>query len=117
MKNIKAPKIVTIGILTLITLVFWVGFEVFRTFTKEPEIPVPPSIIEPINPALDQTALSSLQGRMYLEEGQIGQTVTQTASPTPVQTVAPTTEPAEIPEASPSASPSSESSPLPEEGL
>lgn len=105
MKNIKAPRIVTIGILTLITVVFWVGFEVFRTFTKKPDTPVPQAIINPINPVLDQDALSKVQGRVYLDEGQIGQTVVQTETPTPEPTVGPTTTPAESPIASASASP------------
>lgn len=107
MKNIKAPKIVTIGVLTLITVVFWVGFEIFRTFTKQPDSPVPPNIINPLNPTLDQTALSKLQQRMYLEEGQIGQTVAQSPTPTPQPTVAPTEAPSPSPSGStlPSASP------------
>ena len=115
MKNIKAPKIVTIGILTLITIVFWVGFEVFRTFTQKPESPVPQSVIDPINPTLDQTALSKLQDRMYLEENQIGQTVAHTPEPTPVPTVAPTIAPSPTPAPSvePSTSPEVVPSPTP----
>lgn len=109
MKNIKAPKLVTIGVLTLITVVFWVGFEVFRTFTKKPEDPVPQAILNPIDPTLDQAALSKVQGRVYLDEGQIGQTVVQKATSTPepttVATSSPSASPAATTEATASASP------------
>ena len=81
MKNIKAPKIVTIGILSLITVVFWVGFEVFRIFTVKPEPPVAPEIINPLDPTLDQNTLSKLQERVYLDDLEIGQTVVATPTP------------------------------------
>lgn len=112
MKNIKAPKIVTIGILTLITIVFWVGFEIYRTFTQKPEAPVAENIITPLNPTLDQTVLSKIQERMYLDEGQIGQTVITAATPTPLPTIAPTVAPTASASAQPSTSPVE--SPLPE---
>lgn len=112
MKNIKAPKLVTIGVLTLITIVFWVGFEVFRTFTKKPDTPVPQAILNPINPTLDQAALSTVQGRVYLQEGQIGQTVVQ--SPTPEPTVAATETPLASPSASPSTTPEATASATPQ---
>lgn len=110
MKNIKAPKIVTIGVLTLITVVFWVGFEVFRTFTKKPDTPIPQAILNPIDPTLDQGVLSKVQGRVYLDEGQIGQTVVEKATATPEPTVAAT----EAPSASPSATTTATASATPE---
>lgn len=65
MKNIKAPRLVTIGILTLITVIFWVGFEVFRIFTVKPTLPVSDQIINPIDPILDLGSLDRLQGRIF----------------------------------------------------
>lgn len=104
MKNIKAPRLVTIAILSLMTIVFWVGFEVFRTFTRTPDLSIPKEIIDPINPTLDQDALGRLQGRMYIDEGSIGQSVLTT--PVPIQTPQPTVEP--TPESTASASPTTE---------
>ncbi len=113
MKNIKAPKLVTIAVLTLITAVFWAGFEVYRIFTQKPTPPVPQTIINPINPTLDQNTLNSLQGRMYLDESQIGQTIATTPAPV----AQPTPPPAPTPNASPSAtlspSPVASSTPTP----
>ncbi len=88
MKNrIKAPATVTIAVLTAITVIFWVGFEVFRLATKKPEVVVPAEIILPLSPTLDSDALSKLQKRVYLNEGEIGNiniTVQIQATPEPV---------------------------------
>ena len=73
MKNrIKAPTTVTIAVLTAITVIFWVGFEVFRLATKKPEVVVPAEIIAPLSPTLDAEALVKLQKRVYLNEEEIG---------------------------------------------
>lgn len=114
MKNIKAPKLVTIAILSMITIMFWVAFEVFRTFTKAPDLSIPKEVTEPLNPTLDQNALSKLQGRMFIEEGTIGQTVL--ATPVPIPTPQPSPSPTESPAATQSASPSATESASPTPG-
>lgn len=100
MKNIKAPKLVTIAILSLITAVFWVGFEIFRAFTVKPEPPVEATIISPINPTLDVATLSSLQDKVFFEESQISEIVVATPIPIPEATPIPTVEPTPTPEES-----------------
>src|SRR5689334_12473489 len=81
-QKIKAPKIVIIFALTLITIVFWVGFEVYRSVTTKPTPPVSSNVLEPINPTLDVDALSKIETRIHLDESQI-----QNVTPKPVETV------------------------------
>jgi hypothetical protein len=100
--KIKAPKLVTIAILTLITIVFGVGFEVYRTFTTKPAPVVPPAIIEPVDPTLDAATLNKLQQRIYFEANQINEaTPTQSPAPAPEVTPTPEASASALPEATP----------------
>lgn len=67
------PAIVTLAILTAITTIVWVGFEVVRSFTKEPIQTVPPEITAELTPTLELDTLSKLTQRIYFEEGEIGE--------------------------------------------
>lgn len=71
MKKPKAPKLVTVAIITTITIVIWVFFSVYRVLTKEPETSVPSEILAPINPTLNTNSLDSLETRIYFEEGEV----------------------------------------------
>jgi hypothetical protein len=74
-KQTKMPSLVTIAILTAVTVIFWIGFGVYRIFTSKPSPPVPREIILPVNPNLDTTILNGLQNKIYFTESQIGATV------------------------------------------
>jgi len=107
MKKRKTPTLVTSAVLTLITIFFWAGFEVYRSLTIKPEPSVPPAILNPLNPNLDVDSLNNIQQRLYFDDSQIGST---SATITPV--VAPTASPLAsatpipvIPTGTPSASP------------
>lgn len=109
MKKAKTPTAVITAVLTLITLVFWAGFEVYRSLTTKPAPSVPPDIISPLDPSLDTNALSNLTSRLYFSDSDIGNIQIQT-SPTPLPTVVPTA----TPTASPTATSSGEiTSPTP----
>lgn len=83
-KGIKTPTAVTTAILTITTIFFWIGFEIYRSLTAKPAPIVPPEIVNPLNPALDVTTLNKLQQRMHLSEDQIGNfTVAVPGLPTP----------------------------------
>ncbi len=110
MKRFKTPKAVTTLILTLITIFFWAGFEVYRSFTVKPSPTVPEVIINPINPVLDTNSLNSIKQRIFLDDNQIGNTAptaSPTLSPTPIPTSSPTATPTitATPSAIPSATP------------
>lgn len=83
--KVKAPNLVVIAILSVITIVFWIGFSVFRAFTKEPDPKVPAEILAPLNPTLDLEALNRLERRNWLTESEIGDTqlVLPTTTPQP----------------------------------
>jgi hypothetical protein len=100
MKNkSKLPVPVTVLLLTLITALSWIVFEVVRTFIKEPKPTVPQEILLPLNPTLDRQVLADLQQRLQLTDEEIGDTtIVITATPTPEAT----------PVATPSAAPESE---------
>lgn len=78
----KTPKIVVVAILTVVTVVFWIGFGVYRIITAEPEIDVPREILLPLNPNLDVASLNELQSRLYLSEEEIGERVVVSTAPT-----------------------------------
>lgn len=71
-RGIKTPTAVTTAILTVITIFFWIGFEIYRSLTTKPAPPVPPAIIVALNPTLDLNLLNKLQQRMHLSDDQIG---------------------------------------------
>ena len=65
-KKSNLPMPVTILILTLITALSWIVFEVVRTFIKEPKPTVPREVLLPLNPTLDSNVLQALQQRHLL---------------------------------------------------
>ncbi len=108
MKKAKTPTAVITAVLTLITIIFWVGFELYRALTFKPTPPVPQTIINPLDPTLDTKALQSLQQRMFLNDTEIGNTQATSTIPTPVSspTTPPLVVPITTPEATQSATPS-----------
>lgn len=110
MKKSRIPSLVTIAILTAITLVFWVFFGVYRAFTTKPSPSIPESILQALSPTLDSNALSKIQSRTFLSEGEIGSaTPSATTTPQPIPTITPT--PTSTPSATPTATQSATPTP------
>lgn len=65
------PFIINIIILTVITSILWVIFDVYRAFTTKPAPIVPEEILAPINPTLNQDLLNEVEKRVYLNEDEI----------------------------------------------
>jgi hypothetical protein len=107
MKKRKTPQAVTTMILTLITIFFWAGFEVYRSFTTKPIPPVPAEILNPLDPTLDTASLNSLNQRLFLNENEIGNSVASGAAvfATLPPEVTPTGSPSATPVSTPSATP------------
>lgn len=84
MKKLKTPTAVTTAVLTLITIFFWAGFEVYRTLTVKPAPTVPTAIVNPLDPTLDTKTLDTLPQRLFLEDSQIGNTTLTAVTPSPV---------------------------------
>lgn len=79
------PKLVVFAIITLITALSWVGFEIYRTLTDAPDPVVPPEVILDLDPTLDQVTLEGLVNKIYLEENEIGDT--ELANPNAVEEI------------------------------
>ncbi len=105
-KKLKTPTLVTTAVLTLITVIFWVAFEVYRTITHKPPPVVPEEIILPLNPTLDQNILNGLSKRINLGESEVGNLTAENQTPTPVPTPEVTEAPVATESATPTASPS-----------
>lgn len=69
MKNNKLPNIVILLILTLITTLFWISFNVYRVFTTKPDAVVPQEISLPIDPKLDTNTLDMIKSKSYPNDG------------------------------------------------
>ncbi|MFZ5932483.1 MAG: hypothetical protein ACOYT7_00115 [Patescibacteria group bacterium] len=109
MKKSKVPSLVTIAILTTITVLFWVGFSVYRIFTDEPEPNVPGEILEPVSPTLDSETIDKIQGRIFFGEQEVQ---TQILLPSPTPTESPTASPTASPTPTPTPTPTATASAL-----
>lgn len=82
MKKLKIPSTVTIMILTVITISFWIVFSVVRIFQKEPSPEVPPEILNPLNPNYDKNIVDKIEGRIYFDKERVFKTIEPSPSPT-----------------------------------
>ena len=73
MKKAKLPSLVTILILTLITVVVWVTFDVYRLFNKTETPVVPEEVSAPLNPILDKNTINLIESRIFLDETAISE--------------------------------------------
>jgi hypothetical protein len=104
MKRNKLPSLITILVLTLLTIILWVSFSVYRAITAKPTESVPAAVSNPITPTLDQTEINTIESAVFLDNSQIPQNlVAASAPPSPVPVPIPT--PITTPVASPSATP------------
>jgi hypothetical protein len=71
MKIKDAPPIVKIAFMSLITVIIWITFDVYRALTVEPSPEVSEEVLRGLSPALDVTALNQLQNRVYVSDEQI----------------------------------------------
>ncbi len=95
-KKKKLPPIVQLAILTMITSIVWVGFEVYRAFTTEPAPTLASGALTPLDPTLDASNLNALQQRLYLSDSQL-----TVVTPVPSPTIAPTAAASSTPTLSP----------------
>ena|SRR5260221_261252 len=101
MKKLKTPTAVTTGVLTLITIIFWAGFELYRAFTIKPTPTVPAEIMNPLDPSLDTKSLDGLGQKLFIPETQINNVVVGTSTPAPTPSPIPTNSPTPIPTPTP----------------
>ena len=62
-KNKTDRQVVVVLVMTLITLVAWVGFEVYRAYTLVNIPPVSDKLLLELSPTLDISVLEKLESR------------------------------------------------------
>ncbi|AKM83040.1 hypothetical protein A2422_03630 [Candidatus Woesebacteria bacterium RIFOXYC1_FULL_31_51] len=65
MKNTKLPSVIVLLILTSITIVFWVFFNIYYVVSKKTPATVSEEILSPINPKLDTEVINQMEKRSY----------------------------------------------------
>lgn len=108
MKKQKLPNIVSIAILTVITVFFWIGLDLYRALTIAPPPTVSPAVLAKLDPSLDQESLDKLQQRVYNQSSTSSTTVLRVpegvddlTTPTPSVVPLPTSSPVATASASP----------------
>ncbi len=114
MKKTKLPNLISILILTVITVLMWISFSVYRAVTSQPTPSVPKTISEPLTPTLDAQTITQIESRLFLDSAQIPdnvvtQVTTTNIEPLIVSTPLPT--PEALVESTPSAEPSPSATP------
>jgi hypothetical protein len=92
MKNIKAPNIVIVGVITVITIVLWIIFGVYKLVSTPQDVNVPTNVLSPLSPTLNQEALNTLEGRIFFSEGELSG-VNLISTPEPEESPSPTPSP------------------------
>jgi hypothetical protein len=64
----KLPNIIVILILTLVTVVTWISFSIYRALTEETSPSVPQNISEPIDPKLDVVTINKIKSGLFLNQ-------------------------------------------------
>lgn len=115
MKNPKPPNIVLVGIITVITIVLWIIFGVYKLVTTPQDIDVPSDILSPVTPTLDRDGLTALQQRIFFSEGELSG-VNLVSTPSPEESPTPTPSPSPTPEEQEEATQSAEQETATESG-
>lgn len=62
-------------IMTLITVVMWISFDIYRAFAKPQDPSVPANVSEPLTPVLDLDVMNKVNSDLFLDDSQIPDTV------------------------------------------
>jgi hypothetical protein len=75
MKKTKLPSIVSILILTLITTITWVGFDIYWAIRKTDNPVVSSAVSNPLDPTLDVSTINNIESRPFVNASDIPDTV------------------------------------------
>lgn len=111
MKNNKRiPSVVILIILTMLMVFLWIGFSIYNALNTQPPVEVPPEIMAPLDPTLNQEYLNQLPNTIYFDNVSSG--TTQIVIINQVE-ASPTASPEATPIATESASPAATIEPSP----
>lgn len=71
MSKNKLPKPITLLILTLLTVIVWVGLTIYRTITIKPAPDVPQNISEPLVPTLDTNTIQNIESSIFIPDSEL----------------------------------------------
>lgn len=97
MKTPKPPNIVLVGIITVVTIVLWIIFGVYKLVTTPQDVNVSSDILSPVSPTLDQEGLSLLEQRLFFTEAELSG-ISIVSTPGPEESPSPSPSPTPTPE-------------------
>ena len=69
-----------IGVITLIASIIWIGVGVYSASIKQLAVDVDKTLLEPLNPVIDQEVIDSLRTRLKVEESIVENVATESAT-------------------------------------
>jgi len=64
----KAPKTVSVLVITTLTILLWIFFSVYKVLISKPKAVVDVKQLEPLEPSFDSKSLEEIKKRIYFEE-------------------------------------------------
>jgi hypothetical protein len=69
-KKYVSRDVLIVSVCTLITILVWIGFDVYRIFTQEEQPYVPADQLVPLNPKIDQEIIDQVAQGAFWEKGE-----------------------------------------------
>ncbi|MDO8503693.1 MAG: hypothetical protein Q7S60_03305 [bacterium] len=82
MKPKKTSNITVFAVLTTLTILTWVGFEIYQAFNKPGMVAISEEVLAPLTPSLNKTVLDNMEQRRFFEPGAFQ---VATTNPAPVE--------------------------------
>lgn len=64
-------NILVLSIMTLITVIVWVGYEVYHTYTQTTVPRIIKELIKPLSPSIDEAAIEDIKGKYQIPEEEL----------------------------------------------
>ncbi len=89
-KTAQHQDIFVIAILSLLTVLAWIGFNAYHSYIDKKETTIDKKILQPINPNIDLKIVEELQKKEFLSQEEINQAVKTAPSKESSPTATPT---------------------------
>ena len=71
MRKGPRPRIVIFAILTTLTIITWIGFDLWAAFHKAVPVELDEAITRQFSPTLDQQLIGEIRERLYFSDDQV----------------------------------------------
>lgn len=85
-KKYISRDVLTLSVCTLITILAWIGFDVYRILSREKQPYVPANQLVPLNPKIDEEIINQLSQGAFWEKGEYALPVSILPEETPSET-------------------------------